>query len=213
MNEIELIRRRTVGYWWSVLSLLDGIKPLKDLETECPDIQGVRESVKKSLRVIHENTKEFLSENNCYYVVFALASHCDEVARAHVDNFPSESWRPLQDELFGTGDAGNLFYKYIELFRGRNDISQITFQTFYFCLNDGFKGRHIFDPETKSGFMTELLSYIHIKAIPQEAFIEHNKPRKAVWKLPAWTYYASIPVFLYLILSLMSLVPISAPAY
>lgn len=209
MNESALTHIKTVDHWRAVVSLLGSLKPLRDLENECGGISQIRETVKRDLRAIHENVREFLSENNAYYVVFALASHCDEVARAHVESFPGEAWLPLQSELFGTDDAGNLFYKYIELFRGRNDISQITFQTFYFCLNDGFKGRYIFEPETQTGFKHELLSYIHISPIPKAELSDFSKRRRALWKLPVWAYYVSVPVGLYLIRLLLSLIPIN----
>ena len=213
MNESTLANRKTEGHWRAVVALLGSLKPLRDLESECEKISEIRDTVKKDLRAIHENIRDFLTENNAYYVIFALVSHCDEIARAHIGSHSTERWLPLQDELFNTDDAGNLFYKYIELFRGRNDISQITFQTYYYCLSDGFKGRYIFEPETQAGFMKELLSYIHVAPIPKPSLLEHQNKRRPFWKLPPWSYYVSIPIALYIIVLFLSLIPINTPNY
>lgn len=213
MNEAELTRRRTISYWRAVMSVLDSVHPLRDLNNHCDNIQAIREKVKDDLRVIHNNIRGFLSENNSYYVVFALASHCDEIAQAYVGAFPGAFWAPLQDELFSTGDAGNLFYKYIELFRGRNDIDQVTFQTFYFCLNDGFNGRYIFDAGIRSGFMRELLSYIDIAKIPDTLASQCELTRRSNWMLPVWAYYFAIPAALYLIHILLGFIPIGSSGF
>ena len=207
MFKNELSRTKKFEHWLTVIALLDTLKPIRENDLESVSLADIRQEAKKILKAINDNLRELISDSNTYYVLFALTAHCDELAQAY-GRASTSLTAPLQNELFNTNDAGNLFYKYIELFRGRNDIDDLVFQTYYFCLNDGFKGRYIVDPDMQASYKDELLSYIHVPPI-SVAIRTDPTAYKPIWRIPAWAYYVFVLLVFLLIRYGLDLVPLN----
>ena len=199
----------TQNIWHYVSALLQLAQPLRSLDLPCDDVQGTRYRIRAKLKETHEYLGTLLNERDAYFVLFALVAHIDEIAQVHVQHVQSaQGWEPLQYELFGLTEAGELFYGYSDSFRGRNDIPEIIFEIYFFCINDGFKGRYITDQVSLDHYRKELSAYIQplpiARNIPrEEALTRHPfRPR-------TWMYYAALALFFVLLNAFLSALPLN----
>lgn len=196
------------GVWHAVANLCQIIQPLRNNELECSDIPGMRRLVRTKLREIHQELGSYLSDRDAYYALFALVAHVDEMAQVHVQLFNSPTgWEPLQYELFDMTGAGDLFYGYVDAFRGRNDIPMFVYEIYYFCLNDGFRGKYITNPEARDMYAHELRAYISPRPIPhrKEDIVEQKvKP----FRPSPWMYYAALIILFVIANKILSSIPL-----
>jgi len=76
---------------------------------------------------------------------FAVVAFLDEsVLNSQNPIFADWLRKPLQEELFGTHIAGELFYRYLQQILGRNDSPDVAdlLEVYYLCLLLGFGGRY-----------------------------------------------------------------------
>ncbi len=79
------------------------------------------------------------------YATFAAVAFLDEsVLNSQNPIFADWLRKPLQEELFGTHMAGEVFFQYLQQLLGRNDSLDLAdlLEIYYLCLLLGFGGRY-----------------------------------------------------------------------
>lgn len=91
-----------------------------------------------------ESTTRGYSSDDTRLASFAVVAFLDESLLASSDPVFAD-WRrmPLQMELFKTGNAGEEFFKGLDVLLKRRDVPQLAdlLETYYLCLLLGFRGR------------------------------------------------------------------------
>jgi type VI protein secretion system component VasF len=85
-----------------------------------------------------------LDEAELKQLLFVLAIALDEKVQRRLAPDDAPRWPLLQRALFDVHDGGDLFYDLVEDRLGRADSADqlLLFELCYFCLGDGFVGRH-----------------------------------------------------------------------
>ncbi len=193
--------------WFYVIALANILHGVRREGLGTTPIHDSRRSIRELLRQSHEFLLEKTSERNAYFVLFALVALTDESMEEYVQKNPSDSWLPLQTELFEITNAGTLFYQYVDYFRGRNDIPVIIYEIFYFCLKDGFKGSKINEPDLRTAYLKELKVHIPVENIPslsdRPVSIDTAKRR-----VPVLAYYLAAFLIVSFFRFLLELIPL-----
>ena len=83
-----------------------------------------------------------LDSGELQQILFVLAIAVDEKVQRRLAPEEAPRWPLLQRALFDVHDGGDLFYDLIDDCLARNDTPYLVFEVCYFCLSDGFVGRH-----------------------------------------------------------------------
>ena len=85
-----------------------------------------------------------LESNDLKQILFILAIFVDEKVQRRLAPEEAPKWPLLQRALFDVHDGGDMFYDLIDDRMARMDSPelQLVFEVCYFCLSDGFVGRH-----------------------------------------------------------------------
>jgi type VI secretion system protein ImpK len=75
-------------------------------------------------------------------LLFILAIDLDEKVQRRLTPEEAPRWPLLQRALFDVHDGGDLFYDLIDDRLARVDTPELIFEVCFFCLSDGFVGRH-----------------------------------------------------------------------
>jgi len=75
-------------------------------------------------------------------VLFILAIVIDEKVQRRLAADEEHKWPLLQRALLDVHDGGDLFYDFVDDRLQRVDASPLMFELCYFCLSEGFVGRH-----------------------------------------------------------------------
>jgi type VI protein secretion system component VasF len=111
-------------------------------------------------------------------VLFVLSIVLDEKIQRRLAPADEPAWPLLQRALFEVHDGGDLFYELIDDRLGRVDASPLVFELCYFCLDDGFVGRHNRAPRNLEAYKRKLAARIAGPARPA-----HDEKTTA-WQLP-----------------------------
>jgi type VI secretion system protein ImpK len=85
------------------------------------------------------------ADNDIKYATFAAVAFLDEsILNSRNPIFADWPRKPLQEELFGTHMAGEVFFQYLQEILGRSDTQDLAdlLEVFYLCLLLGFGGRY-----------------------------------------------------------------------
>ncbi|HCY88368.1 MAG TPA: hypothetical protein DHV36_24740 [Desulfobacteraceae bacterium] len=158
---------------------------------DSPDtnILQVRESIRKQLDLLRVDLSEYLTEQESYYVLFAIVIYIDEHIQVSVLDKAELTWPILQKELFDIDDGGNLFYDTLDHILKKPEISLFIFEVFYFCLKHGFKGKHINDPLAVADYKKRLEQKIDTGAVTPDIVIPKDNTSFPRLFSPVW-YYA-----------------------
>ncbi|HZS39321.1 MAG TPA: DotU family type IV/VI secretion system protein [Polyangia bacterium] len=124
-------------------------------------------------RLSHHLTSAEIKE-----VLFVLGIVLDEKIQRRLAPAEEHKWPLLQRSLFGVHDGGDLFYDLIDDRLRRVDASPLLFELCYFCLDDGFVGRHNRDPQKLASYRRKLAARIGGAVKPA-----HDEKTTA-WQLP-----------------------------
>jgi type IV/VI secretion system ImpK/VasF family protein len=151
--------------WESIHTVLESMERLfgahrKGAEKEAPgegsgesgqepvllDLVRAREQIRSQLDTLREKLAEHLSERDCYLVLFPIVAHFDEIVQTTRLDTNRISWPPLQRELFEIDDAGEMFYETLNDILMKPQTLPLVYEVYYYCLNDGFRGRYNDNP-------------------------------------------------------------------
>lgn len=201
----------SLDVWGTVAGIAEVLRPLR--EATSPDALAAVDlvDVRAKLRVRLEQLRALLagrhSERDAYFVLFPLVAHYDELVKTLVLDLHHLQWPPIQQELYQVADAGDLFYETLDSVLGKPDTLPLVYEMYYFCLEDGFRGRYGANPDKLDEYRHKLREQIRpavLEALPAQ---RPAAPRRAPLRLPAWAWYgvaAAILLAVYAVLNSMA---------
>ena len=118
-------------------------------------------SLREKLSLLKNELGSELNDRELYLVLFPLVVHIDEKVNANL-SFRSSGLPPLQKELYGKENGGELFYQLTEDLLTKPLINNLIYEVFYFCLSNGFKGKYIQDEMSIESYKSRLASKISL---------------------------------------------------
>ncbi len=122
----------------------------------------IRNDIRIQLDLLRTQLLVELTERDCYFVLFPIVVLFDELVQSQLFNKNLTSWPPLQKELFQIDDAGEVFYDTLEEILRKPQTLPFVYEIYYFCLNHGFKGKYIDNPEKINKFKNLLKNNIQV---------------------------------------------------
>ncbi len=159
------------------------------------NILFVREEIRKQLDVLRILFSEYLTEQESYYVLFALITHIDETIQTKVLDKMHLSWPLLQLEFYEIDDGGNLFYDTLDHIIKKPQTCLFVFEVYYFCLKHGFTGKFVDDSFKISEYKKVLEEKIVVNEIQSSIVKPYNQDIRSSLFSPLW-YYGIAAVFL-----------------
>ncbi len=156
------------------------------------NILQVRETVRKQLDLLRIDLAEYLTDQESYYVLFAIVIYIDENIQVNVLDKAELSWPLLQKELFDIDDGGNLFYDTLDHILKKPEVSLFVFEVYYFCLKHGFLGRYIDDPVKIADYKKVLEQKVETHEIKSQILIPEEGSDLPHLFSPAWYYGIAI---------------------
>lgn len=140
--------------------LLTGIIRLKGQRQHLADGESFRRRTKATLQEIERvGIAGGYDGRDVRDTHFAVVAFLDE-AILHSNDPVRTEWEqsPLQQDLFGTRDAGVIFFEKLEQFRSRRDSEQLAdiLEVYLLCLLLGFEGRYTAKRGELEGLMDTL---------------------------------------------------------
>src|SRR5215831_8939952 len=126
--------------------VLTAIERLRGNRQDGSDAQAFRHHTREALRTsANQAMSAGYTADDVKLATFAAVAFLDEsVLNSQNPIFADWLRKPLQEELFGTHIAGELFYRYLQQILGRNDSPDVAdlLEVYYLCLLLGFGGRY-----------------------------------------------------------------------
>jgi type IV/VI secretion system ImpK/VasF family protein len=106
------------------------------------DLVPVRAHVRSRLDVLKAALAEELTEREVFLALFPVVVTFDEIVQNRFVRGQAAPWPPLQKELFKIDDGGAVFYDTLDDLLRKPETLPFIYEVFYFCLSDGFRGKH-----------------------------------------------------------------------
>lgn len=140
------VRRRTDNLALSFQELFTVIVRLRSNRQQVSDVNSFRSHLLNALKQSEaESRKAGSSQEDTRLAVFALVAFLDE-AILNSDNPVFRDWsrRPLQEEVFGSHIAGEMFFTGVDRLLQRDDSLALAdvLEVYYLCLLLGYGGRY-----------------------------------------------------------------------
>ena len=190
-------------------------------EPTIEDLIRARAGMRDGLDRLRDNLSQDLSERDVYYILFPIVAHLDEEVQTryvdpiqlgpeaaaslaafinehadYADPIQLSGWPSFQRELFDTDAAGELFYTTIDDLLLKPQTLPLIFEVFYFCLNDGFRGRLVNNPAKRQEYMDRLKSRIPTTTLEIEPLtVSIESPRQpSLMEIipPPWFYVGAV---------------------
>jgi type VI secretion system protein ImpK len=117
---------------------LDNLRALLGSEA----MENLHGQLRHTLARVTQKLGHTMDNGDIKQIVFILAIALDEKMQRRLAPEEAPRWPLLQRALFDVHDGGDLFYDLIEDRLTRSDTSPLIFEVCFFCLSDGFVGRH-----------------------------------------------------------------------
>ena len=159
----------SLALWEMIVHINTFLKPLREANSQAAiagiDLVELRSQLRTELEQLRAAITEQYSEREAYFVLFPLIAHCDELVKKLILDINQLQWPPLQQELYQVVDAGDLFYESLDNALAKPDTLPLVYQLYYFCLQDGFCGRHGINPERHTDYLNKLRQHIALQPI------------------------------------------------
>lgn len=155
---------------WEIVALLcTCLTPLREansaLTISREDLLELRAQLRTHLEQLRTLITAQHSERDAYLVLFPLTAHCDEIVKNRILETQDLEWPPLQQELYQVIDAGDLFYELLDNILTKPETLPVVYEVYYFCLNDGFRGRYSGHPDRLEVWLEKLRNHIVLQPI------------------------------------------------
>lgn len=137
------------------------------------DVVELRARIRERLLWLKQRLADILSARDAYYVLFPIVVYVDEMILLATDGQAS-AWLPLQVGLFEIDDGGERFYSTLDALFDREETDPLIFETFYFCLKDGFRGQYAGNPDKVDEYLQRLKARIPTSSMDEWAVAEEN---------------------------------------
>lgn len=190
--------------WKIIASINTHLNSLREADSPAAvariDLVELRGKLRTQLEHLRAIITTEHSERDAYFVLFPLTAHCDELVKKVILDISHLSWPPLQQELYQVEDAGDLFYELLDNALGKPETLPLVYQVYYFCLNDGFCGRHGVNPDRLADYLERLRSHITLPAIEDTSpNLLPAPPKWLHFRIPNRVYYGSAVFLLILV--------------
>jgi type VI protein secretion system component VasF len=157
-----------------------GVSAARDLDAASRAVLGT-----DALEALHKRMRDLLARLSATLpaaekrdLLFVLAIHLDEKIQRRLTRSEEPNWPLLQRALFEVHDGGELFYELVGERLRQVDASPLLLELCYFCLADGFVGRHSRNPQKIDLCKRKLAARICGAAAPP------REERTTAWVLP-----------------------------
>jgi type IV/VI secretion system ImpK/VasF family protein len=154
------------------------------------ELVEVRSQIRAKLDVLKASFAEKLTEREGYLALFPLVVYFDEIVQNRFVRGQSAPWPPLQKELFKIDDGGALFYDTLDDLLRKPETLPFIYELFYFCLSDGFKGKHTENLAKINEYKHKLEDKIPHPHVTSAAAKEEAAHMISLERLP-FSYYAA----------------------
>ncbi len=139
--------RRTANLALIFQELLTAIVRLRANRESVTDAESFRLHLSGALKAAAQESREAAaySSEDVKMATFAIVGFLDEtVLGTRSPAFSNWAGKPLQEELFGTHTAGEVFFQNLDILMARNDSADLAdlLEVHYLCLLLGFRGRY-----------------------------------------------------------------------
>jgi type VI secretion system protein ImpK len=147
------------------------------------DAQSFRHHAREALRTAaNQALAAGYQSEDVKVATFSTVAFLDEsVLNSQNPVFTGWQSKPLQEELFGTHIAGEVFFQHLQQLLGRNDSQDLAdvLEVHYLCLLLGFGGRY------SAGNRGELVQVMNLTAEKIRRIRGQFGPLSPAWMLPA----------------------------
>ena len=117
---------------------LDGMRPLLGNAA----METLHGQLRQTVARVAAKLAPLVDSAELQQILFIFTIAVDEKVQRRLAPEEAPKWPLLQRALFDVHDGGDLFYDLIDDSLARNDTPYLVFEICYFCLSDGFVGRH-----------------------------------------------------------------------
>jgi len=165
--------------------VLTAIERLRGNRQGVTDANAFRHHTKEALKIAASQalTAGYTPED-VKYATYATVAFLDEsVLNSHNPVFADWVRKPLQEEMFGTQIAGEVFFQHLQMLLGRNDSADLAdlLEIFYLCLLLGFGGKYSVG---NRGELSQIMNMTATKIYRTRARFSQFSPE---WMLPKET--------------------------
>jgi type IV/VI secretion system ImpK/VasF family protein len=179
--------------WEGMVAINTILSPLRVADTKpelsMTELVAIRSRLRAELDQLRTTLGELYSEREAYAILFPITAHCDELVRKLLLETSHLAWPSLQQELYQVADAGDLFFELLDSALGKPETLPLVYETYYFCLQDGFCGRYITHLERIADYLQKLRKHIPVMAIAEEIGTNEAPQKKAYFRIPNYFYY------------------------
>jgi type VI secretion system protein ImpK len=126
--------------------ILTAIERLRSNRQVVPDAEAFRAQIREALRSADkEGRQRGYSPEDIRIATFAVVAFLDEsILNSRNPAFTDWARKPLQEEIFGHHNAGEVFFQYIERMLAQSDSSALAdvLEVYQLCLLLGYGGRY-----------------------------------------------------------------------
>ena len=152
------------------------------------DLVKARSEIREQFDRLRITLLEYMSEQECYQVLFPLVVHFDELVRVKFLKEKQLSWPQLQKELFEVDNGGELFYDNLASILRKPQTSQFIYEVNYFCLKHGFQGKYVDDPVQIKKNMDKLKEKISVRPMEGNSILAEETGEMKYYASPIWLY-------------------------
>lgn len=152
------------------------------------DLVKVRSDIREQFDQLRSTLIAYLSEQECYQVLFPLVVYFDEQVQAKVFKGRKLNWHLLQKELYEVDNGGELFYNILDSILRKPQTSQLIFEVNFFCLKHGFLGKYVDDPIRIKKYMDQLEEKISIPHMEGFSLSAEEPGQMKYFASPLWLY-------------------------
>jgi type VI protein secretion system component VasF len=194
---------------WEIIAAIDGLlRPMREVASpdalESVNLVELRARLRLRLDHLRALLAERHSERDAYFVLFPLVAHYDELVKTLILDLNHMQWPPIQQELYQVADAGDLFFETLDSVLGKPETLPLVYEMYYFCLEDGFLGRHGGNPDKIADYRRKLRERIHPPALDALPPQRPGPPGRMPLRLPNYAYYGAAAALLLLVYALLS---------
>jgi len=197
-----------LAFWGIVADINTLLLPLREAASpaaiENIDLVDLRAKLRTRLEHLRALLAERHSERDAYFALFPLVAHYDELVKTLILDLNQLRWPPIQQELYQVADGGDLFYESLDSVLSKPETLPLVYETYYFCLEDGFMGRYGANPDKRADYRQRLKERIRPPAVDAQAPRWTATPHQAPLRLPNWIYYGAAGLALWVAYALLS---------
>ncbi len=133
-------------YWPEISNCLSEVEKEKLSLTKkalnLDTITATRETINRHIDQLRLSLEQSLEKQYASQILFAVVAYFDEEIQRHLVEKGLGNWIPLQKDLYGAYNAGNLYYETIDKIIEDPSVPEIVYKVFYFILKKGFLGKY-----------------------------------------------------------------------